>query len=363
LATLRGTNGSDIIKQNSSARVTIYGYGGDDKIYLDLVDGDAGFNYVDAGSGNDYVRNSFAGGNTILLGDGNDTYSAQISAGYTYEYDTVKGGNGNDTLVLLNSWSGEYYGEAGNDIFVSAGFDEYAHTGVDNDFNGGSGIDTVTYELQDTGDEMVGMGVTIDLADQRAWTTKGHHETLISIENATGTNYGNDDITGSSARNILKGLGGNDQLYGLGGADDLRGGSGSDDLFAGSGDDALYGGSGTDFLRGGSGSDHLNGGTGSDIFDFNSIGDSVVGSRRDVIGDFHRSQLDVVDLETIDANKWVSGDQSFTFIGGQSFHGKEGELRFSPTGIISGDIDGDGTSDFQIKVDGVTKMYSDDFIL
>ena len=152
---------------------------------------------------------------------------------------------------------------------------------------------------------------------------------------------------------MLKGLGDDDLLEGLGGDDDLYGGTGDDDLEGGSGDDFLVGGTGFDFLKGG---------TGEDTFDFNSIKESVVGSRRDVITDFHRSEFDVVDLSTIDANELLGGNQKFTFIGGLRFHGKAGELRFI-SGAISGDTDGDGVADFQIKVSGITKMFADDFFV
>lgn len=345
MATINGTSGDDIIQQNGYVEVTIYGNGGDDDIYLNRTDSLGGFNFVNAGTGHDYVLNYFEGGNDIFLGDGNDLYVADIRAGDASDYDIVKGGYGNDRFVVDSEVS-KYYGESGNDTFKSVGVDNY--------FNGGSGIDTISYQLQDEYDSQRGKGVTIDLGGQEASTTSGHVEDLISIENATGTNYGDDDITGSSVRNVLKGLGDSDILEGLGGNDSLDGGSGADDL---------YGGSGNDFLRGGTGSDYLNGGTGEDTFDFNSVNDSVVGSNRDVIADFHRSEFDVVDLATIDANELLSGNQAFKFIGGQSFHGTAGELRFSSTGIIAGDTDGDGSSDFHIKVNGVTKMYADDFFL
>ena len=360
VATLRGTENDDVIKQNKNLKVTIYGLGGDDQIHLDFAGRGAGFNHVDAGSGNDTVRNSFEGGNNIFLGDGNDIYLAKITAGRAIEYDIVKGGNGNDVFVIETDHS-KYYGEAGNDKFFSSGILVESEYGLHNYFNGGSGADTISYEVQTAYEQMLGVGMMIDLGEQRAWTIEGHHETLISIENATGTETGGDDITGTSVRNILKGLGGNDGLYGLGGADALSGGGGKDELFGGAGDDQLSGGSDADFLRGGTGSDILTGGTGKDVFDFNSISDSVTGSRRDVIADF-LSKQDIIDLQSIDANKWVSGDQSFIFIGGQSFHGIDGELRFSK-GILAGDIDGDGRSDFHIKLDGITKMYASDFIL
>ena len=119
---------------------------------------------------------------------------------------------------------------------------------------------------------------------------------------------------------------------------------------------------GRDYLLGGSGFDFLSGGSGADIFDFDFASESAVGSKRDIISDFRASENDIVDLSTIDANERVSGNQNFSFIGGSAFQGKAGELQFK-NGIISGDTDGDGRADFQIKMNGVTKMFADDFIL
>lgn len=359
-----GTNSNNYIVQSdySTRPVDIYGYGGNDTIYLNVTSSYGGDNYVDAGTGNDKVVNYFEGGNDIYLGYGDDLYIADIRAGDSNDYDIVRGGYGNDRFEV-DTEASKYYGDADNDTFLSVGVDNY--------FNGGSGTDTISYRLQDDYASQRGKGVTIDLGAQWASTTSGHKETLISIENAIGTNSGHDDITGSSGRNILQGLGGNDILYGLGGNDDLYGGAGNDDLYGGtgdddlvggSGDDDLVGGSGVDYLVGGSGFDFLSGGSGADIFDFNSVGESVIGSRRDIINDFHRSEFDVVDLKSIDANENSIGNQTFKFIGGLSFHGTAGELRFSG-GVISGDTDGDGYSDFQIKMNGVTKMYADDFVL
>ncbi|KQS96328.1 MULTISPECIES: calcium-binding protein [unclassified Rhizobium] len=341
---IRGTDGYDRIVQGSRSFAEIYAYAGDDDIYLNRTDSNGGGNYVSAGDGDDYVLNYFEGGNDIYLGAGNDIYVADIRAGVSSEFDVVKGGTGNDRFEL-DTEASDYYGESGNDTFLTVGVDNY--------YNGGTGTDTISYALQDDYPSQKGKGVTIDLGAGKASTTSGHSETLVSIENASGTGYGNDDITGSSARNVLKGYGGADILEGLGGDDDLDGGSGNDDL---------YGGTGDDLLIGSTGSDYLNGGTGADTFDFNSINDSVSGSNRDVIADFHRSELDVIDLSTIDANELRGGNQAFTFIGGASFHGTAGELRFG-SGVVSGDTDGDGYSDFQIKVSGVTTMNSIDFFL
>jgi serralysin len=361
---IKGNNSNNYIVQSdySLGPVDIYGYGGNDTIYLNVTSRSGGLNFVDAGSGNDKVVNYFEGGNDIFLGDGNDLYIADIRAGDSSDFDVISGGNGNDRFEV-NTIASKFYGDAGNDTFLSVGADNY--------FNGGSGIDTISYQLQDNYASQRGKGVDINLGKQWASTMNGHRETLISIENAIGTDKGHDNITGSEGRNILQGLGGNDIIYGLGGNDDLYGGAGNDDLYGGngdddlvggSGDDDLVGGSGADYLLGGSGFDFLSGGSGADVFDFDFASDSAVGSRRDVISDFRASENDIIDLRTIDANERMGGNQNFSFIGGSAFSGKAGELQFK-NGIVSGDTNGDGRADFQIKMNGVTKMYADDFIL
>jgi serralysin len=354
MATIYGTDDDDKIVQNKYSAVKIYAYDGNDDIYLNRTDSYGGNNYVNAGAGSDMVVNYFEGGNDIYLGTGNDLYIADIRAGAKGEYDIVHGGDGNDRFEV-DTLASVYYGDAGNDKFLSIGYD--------NSFNGGSGVDTISYEQR-------GKFVDIDLAGKKALTGSGHYEDLISIENAIGTNY-SDDITGSSVRNILKGLGGNDLLEGLDGHDDLYGGSGHDDLYGGNGDDDLwgdsgldnlYGGAGRDILTGGANSDLLVGGSGADTFDFNSVSEIGRGSTRDFIQDFRRAEADVVDLSTIDANTGRSGNQAFSFIGSASFGDKAGELRFS-SGVLSGDVNGDGVADFEIRMNGVTKMYSNDFFL
>jgi serralysin len=85
------------------------------------------------------------------------------------------------------------------------------------------------------------------------------------------------------------------------------------------------------------------------------------GSTVDTIKDFHRGS-DHIDLRSIDANTKVASDQAFTFIGKAGFHGKAGELRFAD-GIVSGDVNGDRTADFKIKVVGLFALSKGDFYL
>ena len=366
---IKGTNGDNLIVQNSRIEVEVYAYGGDDEIVLNRVDQYGGFNYVEAGSGNDLVRNSFEGGNDIFLGSGNDVYTHSGAARYGTAYDVVSGGDGND-IFQVKTYRSVYKGDAGNDTFHSVGFR--------NSFNGGSGTDTIRYTLQDSSSER-GRGIYVDLDAGYAKAVDGRNETLTSIENVVGTSY-NDTLIGTVGANLLNGLNGNDQLEGLGGNDRLYGGAGSDviygdsghdDLYGESGNDRLYGGTdnddlvggaGNDLLVGDTGHDFLIGGTGADTFRFTSIADSRVGSLRDVIDDFRPdSEDDVIDLRGIDANVDRSGNNAFTFIGRAAFSGTAGELRYSGT-VISGDVNGDGRADFEIDA-GMTRYYTSDFLL
>ena len=80
------------------------------------------------------------------------------------------------------------------------------------------------------------------------------NDTLISIENATGSEY-KDIIHGSGVDNTLEGRNGNDYLFGWDGFDTLYGGGGRDIMAGGEGDDTLIGGEGDDHVVGGAGTD------------------------------------------------------------------------------------------------------------
>ena len=88
------------------------------------------------------------------------------------------------------------------------------------------------------------------------------------------------------------------------------------------------------------------------------------------------ANVSAVESTAIDARRHASGDQSFHYIGGKGFTAHAGELRFKH-GIVEGDINGDGSADFRIRVhaatadDGVATLAArtsfhltaDDFIL
>ncbi len=117
----------------------------------------------------------------------------------------------------------------------------YAGAG-DNRLDGGAGTDTVSYVYATA-------AVTVSLASEAAQATgSSGTDTLIRIENLTGSNY-NDQLTGNGLDNVLNG------------------------------------GNGNDLLIGGMGNDILTGGAGQDIFRFDALLNSA--SNRDTIRDFN----------------------------------------------------------------------------
>ena len=74
-----------------------------------------------------------------------------------------------------------------------------------------------------------------------------------------------------------------------------------------------------------------------------------------------------IDLSAIDANTVLAGNQAFSFIGGGLYTGVAGQLRFAVTSpgvtTIAGDVNGDGVSDFHIRLDGVVGLQASDFVL
>ncbi|MGV3550232.1 calcium-binding protein [Rhizobium sp.] len=325
--TYKGTNGVDNVNQTQSKDYyNIITKGGDDIITLRLTD-----TWVNAGAGNDTVTNNIEGGGRINLADGDDTYIGRGFAGGN-RHDEVYGGAGNDTMTVYTRQS-DYFGDGGNDYISSAGYW--------NNLSGGKGNDTVSYKAQDNDSHLKGWGVDIDLGAGFASTGKGREEVLKSFENAEGTSVG-DGLVGSSANNKLWGLGGNDDIYGM---------KGNDKLYGGNGNDYLYGGNGNDELNGGKGTDYLEGGAGKDTFIFSAVDEMGKGNKADVIADFEDG--DKIDL---------SAAGSFTYIKGQAFNNVAGELRFED-GVLYGDVDGNGTADFAIKVKDVSMLQDSDLIL
>ncbi len=214
-----------------------YTYNGRDRVY--------------AGGGNDII---FGGsGRDIFYGDdGNDTL-------YGYGgVDFLHGGRGEDHIYGGDSrdwlWGDEgndwLYGEEGRDTLYGGDGIDHLYGGAGNDtltggrgadvLDGGDGIDTANYSTSIA-------NVRVDLAAGTGRGQDAHGDTLINIEN----------VTGSNSRDVLKGDGQDNVLSGLGSRDNIYGGDGDDTILGGAGDDELFGERGADFIDGGAGDEDI----------------------------------------------------------------------------------------------------------
>jgi len=165
-----------------------------------------------------------AGGGVVTGTDGDDTLIGGAGD------DTLIGGPGDDVLIggagnnLLEGDQGNdtVLGGSGNDTIVGG------HGEGDDVYNGGGGVNTVTYTSAN-------LPIQVDLA---AGTASGDPaigvDALTGIQNVGGGS-GNDTLLGDSGANFLRGGLGDDLLVGRGGDDSLDGGTGRDTAsFAGS---------------------------------------------------------------------------------------------------------------------------------
>ncbi|MDP3479659.1 MAG: calcium-binding protein [Desulfoprunum sp.] len=224
-----GSDYGDTLRGNDGVN-WLLGYDGDDALYgnggSDFIYGGDGSDYLNVGSGNDYLSGgtgadkvsyfyATAGVTVSLLnpaaqntgGDGTDTLVS---------IENIWGSNYDDTLTG-NDGANQFYGFNGNDIlYGNGGSDEiYGHNGSDRLFgdagddtlNGGSGTDGAFYNTATT-------AVSVNLNTTTSQATGGAgNDTLVGIENLTGSNF-NDILIGDAAANILNGGAGLDTMIG-----------------------------------------------------------------------------------------------------------------------------------------------------
>lgn len=256
--------------------------------YADTINGSAGADWIDMGSGGSGVADivdgkagvdtiSFAAATsavTVALNDAADTAATVggFATGKTIKnIENMVGGMYNDTLTG-NSGDNTIYGGLGNNTLDGGAQ--------------GSGGDTVTYANSSS-------AVVVSLLANTATHDSIYTDTLSNFENITGSSY-DDTLTGNSGDNILDGGAGNNTFKGGGGTDIFKGGAGIDtvsytdytssvtanlttdtthflsieNLIGSSHDDTMTGTSGNNIIDGGNGNDTLTGGGGLDTVSY-----------------------------------------------------------------------------------------------
>ena len=160
--------------------------------------------------------------------------------------------------------------------------------GIDTVYEDGSaGTDTLDFKNLTPPTGVTGATVTLATSSQQTVTTNQLRLTLngaANLENITGSDFGNDSLTGNSLANLITGGDHDDTIHGGSGNDTLYGDNGNDSLYGEDGDDILYGGNDADGMFGGNGNDtfHSHGDGAVDTLD-GGAGTSDTATDRDIL--------------------------------------------------------------------------------
>jgi Ca2+-binding RTX toxin-like protein len=353
-----------------------------------LLSGDAGNDVIDGGLGNDTVSylSANVGVNVDLslttaqntVGAGNDTLLNLENIVASNFADTLKGstadnvfdgGLGVDTLSYLNAGSAVTVNMATGTASGGGGNDKFSNM---ENITGSPFNDTLTGDANNNvligaaGNDLLdgGLGtdrvsyltstaaVQVNLAAGTATGGEGN-DTLVNIEDVTGSGF-NDTLSGNAASNTLSGNNGNDVLNGNDGNDVLNGEAGNDTLNGGAGNDNLYGGAGTDTFNGGSGVDKV-------IYSSQSLGgldlqkggsDLILNGAGDRI-DFTAAIENLLKTGGVNLSALSANTTLATAIDANN------EIAFNGN-VLQIDLNADGVfnpaSDFQIQLTGVTTV-------
>ena len=252
---LMGATGDDTLSGGDGNDTLVGGRG------ADLLNGGKGNDTLDGGAGSDTLDGGFGSDTYLIHRDDQDTV-----ADYEYNSDNV------DTVRFIDIAASEVLElrKNGNDLVIYYG--ESGTLTLKNHFYG------TAYQIErfEFADEVLNMtelfarhpvhlsevadNVTLTSADDVVYGYGGN--------DTIRTGDGNDTVYGGEGNDTVYGGKGNDVLHGDAGNDVLNGEDGDDDLNGGEGDDTLNGGNGNDILTGGVGNDRLDGGAGDDVYRF-----------------------------------------------------------------------------------------------
>lgn len=226
----------------------------------DTLEGGLGDDNLYGSGGNDTASYAHAGGDVqAFLYNG--TFGEAFGAdGYDQLHDIENltgsafndqlGGNNQANVLSGGDGHDSLRGNAGNDTLLGGNGDDFLNGGVGDDtIDGGAGFDRAAFYTGATS------GVTVNLNIVGAQATGQGNDTLIGIENVSGTAFGD----------VLTGDGGDNWLWGSPAT--LTDGS-----ISAANNDTLNGGAGNDLLTVGIGNHSLTGGTGIDAVGFTENG-------------------------------------------------------------------------------------------
>jgi Ca2+-binding RTX toxin-like protein len=237
--------------------------------FNDQLFGDANNNWFIGGDGNDLMDGR--GGNDTAVYFFGSQAGAVINLGPVGNGTAFDSSGGIDTLVSIENVIGTRFADfvigssLDNALYGYLGDDTLTGAGGQDLLDGGEGSDTADYSGT-VGRVVINLNIAIAQN-----TISAGSDTLVSIENVTGSQLGDDTLTGNGLANTLRGVDGNDTIFGGDGDDTVEGGEGNDILQGNGGTDtaeyALAGGAVTVSLAlqggfqatGGAGSDFLNG--------------------------------------------------------------------------------------------------------
>ncbi len=322
----------------------------------------------------DFSGVTLSGIASIDMGNGIDSVIGSVNADMIKAYggnDDVAGGGGDDKLYgglgddLLKGETGRdrIYGEDGADTLVGGADNDLLSGGVGNDsflfgnaklaegydsVDGGDGIDVIVATQNDT---YIGLASVAGIEEISAGVFTG--VAIRGNSAAQNFDFSTTQLTGISFIDVGSG---NDTVTGSIVADTIKGQAGVD---------VINGDAGKDLIYGGMDGDSLTGGADADKFIVSKLEESTV-AHADMIFDFSHAQKDKIYVNLLDADSGAAGDQAFHFVGGAAFSGVAGELRFEDDGMnthVTGDVNGDGSADFQIDLVGVMALVIADFSL
>jgi Tol biopolymer transport system component len=301
-------NGTDTVFASISYRLGGYvedltltgtaGLAGTGNALNNTLTGNDGDNLLDGGSGADTMAGGW-GDDTYVVDSAGDVVNEAVSSGN----DTVQSTVSFSLAALINVENVTLLGLSDLAATGNAGDNILAGNAGDNVLDGGEGSDTVSYCN-------AGAAVEVSLVAGEFQRTGFGDDTLVSIENLTGSRY-DDTLIGNDENNVLDGGQGFDLLIGLGGDDSYVVDSAGDRVIeaADDGIDAVFsavsliladnveqltltgsanlvgygnalnnlliGNAGRNLLDGGAGNDTMLGGDGNDYYYVRDSGDSV----------------------------------------------------------------------------------------